>query len=389
LDVLNIEAENRLSMRNRTMGLRAVDLEREAAAGVISTRLDAEAAAFGLASDATSKAAILERANAMIDQGAEEGDISESARASLTAEFAQKSAQAHVRHLINTNPAGAINALNDPNDSIVKSLDPVAREQLKASAEVELRRLGTASERAEAARFEAQLNSVIDRIYNPANPQGAPTISELRDMDLGPKAFEHFSKIIIKQAEGEDTNKVIPSVVNDLYARVWDGRITDPKELVTYLGHGIDTTELGKLQADVADRQKDPLSASDGRLVAEYFRATGPLIEHSVFGQLLDPVGATKKFEHRLQVERLIREGKENGLSIAGDLLEKNSPHFVGKILPSFRRTRQQIMQDVRTASEISRGTEKTESLFFVPDAAGKERLPGESGDDWFKRINK
>ena len=136
-DALTSEAESRLSTRNRANGLRAVGLEREAAAGVVATRIDAESAAYAFADDA-GKAQIIDRTDAMLSQAREEGDISEAAYQALLGDFTQKRSVAHAMQLRRTDPQEAKRQLADPDNPFLKDMDPVTRERLLDSIKDEI-----------------------------------------------------------------------------------------------------------------------------------------------------------------------------------------------------------------------------------------------------------
>ena len=136
-DALTSEAESRLSTRNRANGLRAVGLEREAAAGVVATRIDAESAAYAFADDA-GKAQIIDRTEAMLSQAREEGDISEAAYQALLGDFTQKRSVAHAMQLRRTDPQEAKRQLADPDNPFLKDMDPVTRERLLDSIKDEI-----------------------------------------------------------------------------------------------------------------------------------------------------------------------------------------------------------------------------------------------------------
>ena len=388
-EALGAEAESRLSTRNRANGLRAVDLEREAAAGIVATGLDAYAAEFALVPDGA-KAGIRDRAFAMVDQAVEEDDLDGETGRRWKAEFIQNSAKAHAMKLNRTNPYEAKSQLEDDSNALLKDLDPVTRERLLNSSTVEIEQRERAAERAANAEDAAALTDVIDRIYNPANPKGMPTIQEIHDMGFGPKTFEHFAKIITKESQGKNTNEVIPSVVNFLYEQVHVSKtITSTDQLVPWIGRGLGTEEFGKLQADLAAINKDPLKQSDDRLLADFLSASKPAIEKSVFGHSLDPRGAFLYFQYRLQIQNLVREGQDQGIHMA-DLLDPKSTHFVGRILPAFQRTREQIRKDVRSHQQFMSGGGGTDSGLFAPvNPTVPERLDGESADAWYERTQK
>jgi hypothetical protein len=266
----------------------------------------------------------------------------------------------------------------------------VTRERLLNSATVEIEQRERAAERAAKLEDDAALTEVIDRIYNPANPKGMPTIQEIHDMGFGPKTFEHFAKIITKESQGKNTNEVIPSVVNFLFEQVHiDKTITEPAQLVPWIGRGLGTAEFGKLQADLEAINKDPLKQSDDRLLAAFFEASKPAIEKSVFGQILDPRGADLFFQFRLQIQNLVNEGRAEGIPMA-DLLDPRSTHFVGRIISPFQRTSEQIRKDVRSQQQFLRGTGGGESGLFEPVfTADQERRDGEDADAYIERKRK
>jgi len=386
-EALGAEAESRLSTRNRANGLRAVDLEREAAAGIVATGLDAYAAEFALVPDGA-KAGIRDRAFAMVDQAVEEDDIDGETGRRWKAEFIQNSAKAHAMKLIRTNPYAAKSQLEDDSNALLKDLDPVTRERLLNSSTVEIEQRERAAEKAAKGADDAKLEEMVDRIYNPANPKGVPTIQEIKDVGFeDPADYEHFAAIVTRMSNGEDINEENPIVVKYLFGEALSGRMTDPNLLTPYLNQGLPVEKLLNIKSIMLSMKNEETKLEE-KALTRFQKGYESSLTSSVFGQTLDPEGDQRNYEFIIESRRRFFQLREQGKS-TDEILSPSSPIFLGHIVPLYQRNPEEAFQGDAVTFLSSTKLRKPSGPVVPTEPVKQGWTPGQSAEDRINALRK
>jgi hypothetical protein len=220
---------------------------------------------------------------------------------------------------------------------------------------------------------------MIDRLWNPENTEGPLTIPDILAAQIGPATKLQFIGLAEKQAAGADLDYLDDGLVNDLYRRVHDPNspnpITEPSQLLPYIGNGLPRAEAEKLRADI-ERLQEPGAREADALFTEFLkRAESSITKTSLFGK--DAKGDQNMLAFRVRVQRLWEKELQEG-SDPLELINPASPSYIGNIIPQYMRTPQQQAID---QVEAMRGVE-IEGTEIPP------RLEGESVEAYLKRVS-
>lgn len=195
------------------------------------------------------------------------------------------------------------------------------------------------------------MSGMMDKLID-----GTLTVDAIRkDPTLDYEGKKYMLDAMSAGITGRD--KTDPAVFDDAFRRIHapDGtqnRITDEKDLVALVGHGIDYADLGKLRNELQGKE-----STDGKVLGDMKtafmeQAKARLVKSSLFSGP-DPIGAQKYYNFQQafmsQWETKIKAGK-SGFT----LLDPNSPDYMGGLIDSFQRSPLQVMKD---QSAAMRGT--------------------------------
>jgi Sec-independent protein translocase protein TatA len=179
------------------------------------------------------------------------------------------------------------------------------------------------------------------------------------------------------------------------YRALWDRihlpdgdkkKINDENELNQYVSKGLLTFEsLGQLRAEIQGKRTE-----EGGIESELKKgladvAKGQLTKSNAMTGLRDPVGDEQyqKFMSYFLTE--YSNQRKKGKS-AQDLLNPDSPDYLGKAIGRFKRSQQQIMNDMVNSMGDFDEEAKPEAT-ATPAPAALPRQPGESAADYLKRT--
>ena len=225
---------------------------------------------------------------------------------------------------------------------------------------------------------EAAEQKVMDGMFNRIGAEKDPlSVAEVRQSDLSYQNKEHMLEAINKVTRGEASTD--PAKFNDLFQRIHaapndPNRISDDKDLLPYVGHGLSITDLNTLRGELRGKNT-PDGAATADLKKNFFTMAKGQIDTSTFISN-DPIGKQKFYEFQQKVISTIDQKTRAGTPVL-ELFDPNSKEYLGKLIPLYQRTPAQQMQDY---SQFMAGTGATKP-------AAEPRKPGESPAEYLKRT--
>lgn len=193
----------------------------------------------------------------------------------------------------------------------------------------------------------------------------APTLTGrdiLNDTTLTKDAKEKLFNVKAAQTGGDKADKTYGPGFYKLYQQVHaadndPNRVTDPASLYAHVGPTGDLTVAGvdKLVAEIQGR-KTPEGVSEGEMKSQFFKTAKAQISGSDEGlHIHDPKGDQLYLKFMAQALPAYDAGRKNGKS-AVQLLNPDSPDYVGKSIETFKRPMDQWFGDVVQGSPVQRG---------------------------------
>lgn len=193
----------------------------------------------------------------------------------------------------------------------------------------------------------------------------APTLTGrqiLNDPVLTKDAKEKLFNIKTTQGGGDKADKTYGPGFYKLYQQVHaadndPNRVTDPTSLYAHVGPTGDLTVAGvdKLVAEIQGR-KTPEGVSEGEMKSQFFKTAKAQISGSDEGlHIHDPKGDQLYLKFMAQALPAYDAGRKAGKS-AVQLLNPDSPDYVGKSIDTFKRPMDQWFGDVVHGSPVQRG---------------------------------
>jgi hypothetical protein len=311
--------------------------------------------------------------------------ISEQVKGDRIRDFATNTDTARVQRLIDT---GQFEAAQDllSSDQLV-GIDPNKNLALQRSLEIGRKRAETDLKLDLKKVEDTKIHSLLRRFNDENDPDGIPSVPEILDMNLPRIVSEHFIGLAEKHATGADINALNTNVYTYLYKRVHDDtradHITDPNELLPWLGNGLPVAQQEILRKDIEQLAAPQIKAqakADDALWNDFLKVGEGLIDRSSFmGK--DGVGGDKYFQFQQAATVLRDEGLKKGISL-NELVSKASPNYIGLIIPGYMRTDAEVGADML---ERSLGLTTIE---VAPPLAVPTREGNESIDSWAsKRV--
>jgi hypothetical protein len=337
----------------RSLMLRAAKIEDDRAEAEVIAGVNQDSAAFGMAESTEEQQMALERGLSRIDFAVEENDIDAATAITLKEQFKQQSARAHYRRRILQNPADAIAGLRDSDDAIGQFLTSESREQLVASAEVELRRRETEARAAASAVQNAEYGDFLDRIFMPNHEDGVPTINEVLESSLPGSAKEHMIEMVKDRANGVDFNVPNFPMQNNLWARVNDPLHPDPitsvAQLAPFIGRGLTVGFADQLKADLARDTTEGGSALKKRKAAFLKNARSQITDSNLLLNILDDSGEERFYEFSVLFEDAFNDAIEQGKNPM-QLLNPSSPDYMGNMIDAFTPSQGELLRETNRA---------------------------------------
>lgn len=214
---------------------------------------------------------------------------------------------------------------------------------------------------------------------------GSLTIDKIRnDPRLGYEGKTGLLNAIKSDITGK--NKTDPQVFNDVFSRIHStgaDRITDEGDLIKYVGHGLDYEDLGKLRSEMQGA-----NSAEGKVEADQKKAfldmaKNRLVKSSMFSAV-DPTQAANFYNFQQAFLTKYNQRVKAGDDPA-DLLDPNSPKYLGSTIDQYDRTPAQVMAAMaakrREAAASSVGKSPSTTKNALP------RQPGESIPAYLERT--
>ena len=193
----------------------------------------------------------------------------------------------------------------------------------------------------------------------------APTLTGrqiLNDPLLTKEAKEKLFTVKASATGGDKGEKTYGPGFYETYQRVHaadndPNRITDPASLYARVGPNGDLTVAGvdKLVTEIQGR-KTPEGVSEGEMKAQFFKTAKAQISGSDEGlHIHDPKGDQLYLKFMAQALPAYDAGRKAGKS-AVQLLNPDSPDYIGKSIAQFKRPMDQWFGDVVQGSPVQRG---------------------------------
>jgi hypothetical protein len=193
----------------------------------------------------------------------------------------------------------------------------------------------------------------------------APTLTGrqiLNDPTLTKDAKEKLFNVKAASTGGDKADKTYGPGFYALYQKVHaadddPNRVTDPTSLYSHVGPNGDLTVAGvdKLVTEIQGR-KTPEGVSEGEMKSQFFKTAKAQISGSDEGlHIHDPKGDELYLKFMAQALPAYDAGRKAGKS-ATQLLNPDSPDYVGKSIGQFKRPMDQWFGDVVQGSPVHKG---------------------------------
>lgn len=337
----------------------------------------------------------------------------------LKAESRADLAKAAVRGWIKLNPEDAKAQL--ASGKYDPFFDGDVKKQLFGESEVEIsgrraekERIRVDQERAIKVKQEQTQNTFLEKMS-----KGELKVRDILDSNLeafGSGSKQQFINMMEEESKSGRSIKTDPGTFKDLFERI-HAPDTDPKklrdenDLNQYFGRGLNMESLNQLRGEISGKKtaQGAIEADLKKGVSEI--AKGMLTRSNALTGMRDPAGDEQyqKFMSFFLFE--YQEQTKKGKT-AKELLDPESPDYLGKHIRRFARSQNQIMQDMIKSQNAPAEEGLSSTSLAAPagapvsvpsrtDAPGaapsslpptttageKGRLPGESAADFLKRV--
>jgi hypothetical protein len=232
------------------------------------------------------------------------------------------------------------------------------------------------AQQAEELRQKQTQNTFLQRMSD--GKLDAQTVLNSNLAPFGSGSKDEFLNMLRARDKAPKTDS---ATFNELFARInlpdgSTGKITDANQLNAYLIDGrLDIQDLDKLRAEVEHKGTAEGEAEAKLKTGLYEVAKSTLTRSNPLIGLQDPIGDENL--QRFTSWFLSEYQKQRGTGkSAAELLDPESPDYLGKRIRSYVRGPQDIMKDVLQSATQAPGT-------AIP------RKPGESAADYLKRTGK
>lgn len=353
-------------------------------------------AASALLNDPSSFDLTLQMQNQAVDNAVSTGGLPANLSDKLKNEGATDLAKSAVRGWIKLNPELAKGQLNEGKWD--KYVDGDLKYQLLGQADQEIRgrevegqRLKRQEADALAAAQTATQNDFLTKMTdNSLSPKDILN-SNLDPFGSGSK--EQFLQLLKIQAkEATEKIKTDPSTFITLWDKIHlpdtdPNRMVDENQLNQYLGRGLTVSDISTLRGEIQGKK-----TVDGGIEAELKKgvteiAKGMLTKSNPLTGIRDPSGDEQYQKFMTNFLNTYNAEKQKGKT-AQQLLNPDSPDYLGRSIRQYTRSNKQIMSDlVRASRNTTPVAEGTTAPSPAPSVA--PRQPGESASEYLKRIGK
>lgn len=329
------------------------------------------------AGDQSTRAAAVGAAHQLIDASVINGDMTSEQGAVLKKQWTASYSEGSVQMLPYDRQ---IELLSKPKGTSAEFIAPDKREEMLQHAilakQVEEERAARLLKEQQEQQQKAIQNSFLQKMTD-----GALTPQDVLQSNLAP--FGSGSKDeFLNMLRAESKGKTDPVRFNELFARIHlpdgtSGKITNDSQLNQYFVNGqLSLEDLQKLRNEVQG-QNTAAGSDESKLKTGVLEvAKNSLTTSNPLLGIRDPVG-----EENLQrftswfLEEYAKQ-RTAGKS-AQQLLNPQSPDYLGRQISAYVRTPQEIMQDT------------IQSATGAPATSAPARKSNESADDYLKRIGK
>lgn len=268
----------------------------------------------------------------------EEAPISEQAKGRAIQGFRRGTDMDAAQRVLRENPQQAL-ALSNDLAAFARAFPYLTQEdayRMGDQATSELRHREVLAKQAQVDAREAGVESWMNAIYQPGAKVSAGMKSEiLNDPRLEPSDKTQFLRVLDDQLEGR-ARAFNTQVANDLYDGVQSGRITDfNRQVLPWLGRGIDRTTAESLRTDLAQRGKSQGgldAAIDSPELKDYFTSRGRALQASTAFFPGKSGADDKLYRHKVVVRKLWDDALKKGENPL-ELIDPENPKYVGKLL--------------------------------------------------------
>lgn len=257
--------------------------------------------------------------------------------------------------------------------------------------EIERARIEAAAEKAADKARQATADSFLPKIFG----QDGVTLTtqEILRSNLKPEQKEHYLNLVQRVSTADTKLKTDPAVMIDLFQRINlpDGdpnKIVDETKLDAYFGKGLDMTSLSHLRGEMQGRRTE-----EGRIEADLKKGLVDAAKTALTGtnslfRIRDPNGDVQlqKFMSYFlpEYQRQRQAGKT-----AAELLDPDSPSYLGKAIDRFKRSPTQMMQDMIQDAPALGGQGAAANLPVPPTApAGATKTAVGAGGSTIYLVN-
>ena len=381
--------ESRRQQQLKAVRTRGIGLEHNAEVAALGELVVQHGISYGLADDDTARLLIQKELFTDIGVSRDQGRITEDQKNALLRTFTTNAHNTAVERLLREDPAGLLIRLNDDEDATFLGMLEPDREKAKTAALSEIRGLTESGARARIERRNAAYKNALDRLQlGDEHPDKRLTIASLRTMDdlTGPDQ-EHFEGLVEAKNNNEDLHSINYADANKIYGLIVNGEITQPSQLLRFIGPGgISIDESRRFEADI-QRQAE-VRRGAGTLTADQ------KIEEDLFDQLVtnfkgvvnptqgilkgkDVQGEKSEYAFVLAATRAWQVAKKNGTT-AKALNPHDKENFIGNLAEGLRRPARQRLRD------------RADEATFEPSLEGiPVWKPGENGQDFVDRLTR
>jgi hypothetical protein len=285
-----------------------------------------------------------------IEAKVQSGMISESQGEQFRAEADNKFTTAAIQGFTKINPQYVKEQLakgtwdEDLNGSQKAELDGRADMAIKGQF-VEQERIRTQRKQDLADQQGAQMKDALSAIYS---PQGLSTKDVLDpNGKYGDLNFQQQHELLgmVEKASTEKI-KTDPTVYKQLFDDIHNGKITDPNQLNSRFGNGIDMPTLQILRKEVEGRNT-PDGLAEGKIKDAFLKnVEGQLVKGNPMMGIKDPEGEQHYADFLSDFLPSYTQKRNAGMTPA-QLLNSNSPDYMGKMVAPHLRTQQEIMNSI------------------------------------------
>ena len=243
-----------------------------------------------------------------------------------------------------------------------------AQQQVSANQAHDMQQIAFAKQKREEAQ-DATLKSMLVQL-----DENTLTVKDvLNNPTLDAAHTEHMINAIrVKAGRMDDTD---PKVLNDVFDRVKDGKITDPDALWDYVGKGISLTDVGKLRQIVQGKGSPMIEKRKAfmSMAKSQISGTNPMMG------IADPEGDQQFYKFLNEFDHIVEEKQKAGVPLSAMLdAKEGNKEYLGYLIKNYARTPQERMNAAANIVRQSAGNVK-------PNV--EPRLPGESPDAYLKRT--